>query len=88
MKVLSELRYLPRAHDGEHWFLYSQIDALIKAEFVEKFKLAVFHSPFKAGFGDENESYSAVTRARTFLSSRRTRIPTRAAARTRRRRRA
>ena len=65
MKVLSELRYLPRAHDGEHWFLYSQIDALIKAEFVEKFKLAVFHSPFKAGFGDENESYSAVTKSVT-----------------------
>lgn len=65
MRVLDELLYLPRAHDGEHWFLYSQIDALIKAEFVAKYKLTVFHSAFKASLSDENASFAAVTKSVT-----------------------
>lgn len=63
MRVLNEIKNLPRARNAEHWYLYDRLIALITVVFVTKYNLGVFFDKLKELFARENEAYSAITKS-------------------------
>ena len=63
MRVLNEIKNLPRARNAEHWYLYDRLIALITVVFVTKYNLGVFFDKLKELFARESEAYSAITKS-------------------------
>ena len=57
MKKISEILYLSRARNAEHYNLYTQLQRVVPADFATLYKVAALRDSFVTLFEKENEAY-------------------------------